>query len=218
MDWNYNDAYKRYPIGEDVIIFENGSKMKVHNIFDALPEFMMEADLIFVDPPWNLGNINTFYTKAERTDYQTSFVTFYMRLFECIKRINPHTCYIEVGKEYLAEFIIELKKQYKYVTFYNATYYHKKNNFCYVIRASQKKKAYKLDNLDEENIIEWICENETYQCIGDLCMGLGLVGIHATKNNKKFVGTELNHKRLSVLLEKIVCDFKATYHRTAMNP
>ena len=57
--------------------------------------------------------------------------------------------------------------------------------------------------MDEENIIEWICENEEFECIGDLCMGKGLVGINAHKNGKRFVGTELNHKRLSVLLEKI---------------
>ena len=40
--------------------------------------------------------------------------------------------------------------------------------------------------------------------IGDLCMGRGLVGVNAYKNGKRFVGTELNHKRLAVLLERIV--------------
>jgi methylase of polypeptide subunit release factors len=57
--------------------------------------------------------------------------------------------------------------------------------------------------MDEEDIITWICEHEDYSCIGDLCIGRGLVGVHATKNGKKFVGTELNHKRLSVLLENL---------------
>jgi hypothetical protein len=58
--------------------------------------------------------------------------------------------------------------------------------------------------MDEEDIIEWICKNEEYNCIGDLCIGRGLVGINAYKNSKKFVGTELNKKRLSVLLERII--------------
>ena len=35
-------------------------------------------------------------------------------------------------------------------------------------------------------------------------MGRGLVGVNAYKNGKRFVGTELNHKRLAVLLERIV--------------
>ena len=202
--WEYGGAYKRHPISDNqIVVFDNGSQVKVHNIFDTLPEFMLDADLVFVDPPWNLGNINSFYTKANRKDYQDSFETFYKRLFVCIAEIEPKTCYVEVGKEYLAEFIEEMKKLYKYVTFYNSSYYHKKENMCYVIRGSSKRKKLPLDYMDEEDIIVWICENEDYNCIGDLCMGRGLVGLYAHKAGKRFVGTELNHKRLSVLLEKL---------------
>lgn len=201
--WNYGDAYKRHPIQEGVAVFPDGSKLKTHNIFDPLPDFMYEADLIFVDPPWNVGNLNSFYTKAGRNDYHKEFEPFYRRLFECIWSIQPKTCYIEIGKEYLAEFIIEMKKQFRHVTFYNSTYYHRPENLCYIIRGSDKRKKLPLDGMDEEDAIAWICANEDYTCIGDLCMGRGLVAIHAHKNGKKFVGTELNHKRLSVVLEKI---------------
>jgi 16S rRNA G966 N2-methylase RsmD len=204
-EWNYGDAFKRHPIDEnEIALFDNGSIVKVHNIFDPLSEIMKRADIIFVDPPWNLGNLNTFYTKAERTDYQDSFEKFYVRLFECIREISPRACYVEVGKEYLAEFILKMKSVFKYVTFYNSTYYHSKDKLCYVIRGSSKRKKLPLDNMDEEDIIEWICKNEEYNCIGDLCIGRGLVGINAYKNSKKFVGTELNKKRLSVLLERII--------------
>ncbi len=202
--WNYGDAYKRYPIPEDGWKFDDGSKVKVHNIFDTLPEFMKQADVLFVDPPWNLGNLNSFYTKADRTDYQDSFEVFYKRLFECIKEINPHTCYVEVGKQHLAEFIMEMKKIYKQVTFYNSMYYNNKNNMCYIVQGSKKRKKKRpFDHMDEERVIEWICHNEEYDTIGDLCMGRGLVGWYAHQVGKKFVGTELNHKRLSVLVENV---------------
>jgi hypothetical protein len=201
--WNYGDAYKRHPIQEGVAVFPDGSKLKTHNIFDPLPDFMYEADCIFVDPPWNVGNLNSFYTKADRDDYHKEFEPFYRRLFACIKDIQPKVCYIEVGKEYLAEFIVEMKKQFRHVTFYNSTYYHRPENLCYIIRGSDKRKKLPLDGMDEEDAIAWICANEDYTCIGDLCMGLGLVATYAHKNGKKFVGTELNHKRLSVVLEKI---------------
>lgn len=82
-------------------------------------------------------------------------------------------------------------------------YYHNKRNLCYVVRGSQKYKKPALDGMDEEDIIEWVCSNEDYDVIGDLCMGRGLVGINANKNGRLFVGTELNHKRLSVLVEAI---------------
>jgi DNA modification methylase len=186
-----------------MVVFDCGSIVKAHDIFDPLPKFMLSADIIFTDPPWNLGNLNSFYTKAERQDYQDSFKNFYKRLFGCIAEINPRTCYVEVGKEYLAEFILEMKRLYRQVTFYNSSYYHNKNKICYVIRGGQKKKRLPLDYMDEEDIIAWVCKNEDYSCIGDLCMGRGLVGLHASKNGKRFVGTELNHKRLSVLVEKL---------------
>lgn len=202
--WNYGDAYKRHPINpREIVTFEDGSQVKVHDIFDPLPDFMRQANSVFVDPPWNLGNLNTFYTKAERDDYQRSFDTFYKRLFACIGEIAPKTCYVEVGKEYLAEFILETKRLYKAVTFYNSTYYHSREKLCYVIRGSAKRQKLPLDYMDEEDIIAWICENEDYDCIGDLCMGRGLVGLYTHKNGKRFVGTELNHKRLSVLLETL---------------
>ncbi len=211
--WEYGGAYKRHPISEyEVVTFDNGSKLKVHDIFEPLPEFMKEADLIFVDPPWNLGNLNTFYTKAEQIEnHKNSFEKFYKRLFTLIKDISPHTCYVEVGKEYLPEFVVEMRSIYPKVTFYNSTYY--KKNPCYIVRGSNKKgKQPKLDGIDEADVIEWICANEDYECIGDLCMGQGLVGEHAYKNNKKFVGTELNHKRLSVLVEKIY-KMSGKYHK-----
>ena len=168
---------------------------------------MKDADLIFVDPPWNSVNLNTFYTKADRTDYPDSFERFYKRLFGCIREIAPHTCYVEVGKQYLAEFILEMKGTFKHVTFYNSMYYRRRENINYVICGSRKRIGKKpLDYMDEEDIIKWVCENETYDCIGDLCMGRGLVGWYAYRVGKRFAGTELNGKRLSVLVKRIMED------------
>lgn len=203
-EWNYGNAYLRHPISDgQIAIFDNGSIVKAHNIFDPLPEFMKQADLIFVDPPWNLGNLNTFYTKAGRTDYQDSFVPFCKRLFECVGEINPRVCYVEVGKEHLADFIIEMRQIYRQVTFFNSSYYHRRENICYVVCGSSRRRKLPLDYMDEEDIIAWICEHEDYSCIGDLCMGRGLVSVNAYQYGKRFVGTELNPKRLSVLLERL---------------
>lgn len=202
--WNYGGAIDRHPIDVgQTAIFDNGSMAKVHNLFDGCPVIMKNADLIFVDPPWNIGNINTFYTKADRDDRVDDFASFYKQLFTCIADVNPKTCYVEIGKQHLADFILQMRSIYKYVTFYNSTYYNSKDKLCYVVRGSHKSKKPKLDHMDEEKIIEWVCENEEYECIGDLCMGRGLVGWHAWKNDKRFVGTELNKKRLAVLLERI---------------
>jgi hypothetical protein len=203
MEYNYGDAYKRYPLGSEPYVFGDGSTVKVHDIFDPLPEFMQKADIVFTDPPWNLTNLNTFYTKAERSGRIENFELFYVRLFGCVAEIRPSICYIEVGKQYLADFVIAMRRLYKHVTFYNSGYYHKRDNRCYVVRGGVTAKKPALDDIDEEDIIKWVCANEEYECIGDLCIGRGLVGFYAHAAGKRFVGTELNHKRLSVLLERI---------------
>lgn len=202
--WNYGDAYLRHPIEQGKAVFSDGSCLMVNNIFSPLPDFMRKSDLLFMDPPWNKGNMTSFYTKADMMPPAETYEDFYVRLFECIKEISPAVCYLEIGKEHLADFLVEMRKLYKRVTFYNSSYYHKRDNRCYIVRGWRYGKPPRLDDMDEENIIEWVCQHETYQCIGDLCMGRGLVAVNAYKSGKQFVGTELNHKRLSVAIESLV--------------
>lgn len=203
-DWNYGDAYLRHPCDRGIIEFDDGSMVCAHDIFNPLPEFMGNADLIFTDSPWNTGNLKSFYTKAGIDPSGQAFERFYHRLFECVAEIRPKVCYLEIGKEYLANYIVEMRRLYPAVTFYNTTYYHASSNLCYVVRGGAKRAKRPFDNMDEESVIEWICKNEEYDRIGDLCMGRGLVGLNAYINRRRFVGTELNHRRLSVLVENIV--------------
>lgn len=201
--WNYDGSIDKYPIKAGEVWEKDGNIVAVNDIFDGLPSFMMDADLVFIDPPWNLGNVNSFVTKAGLDEYHDDFKPFYKQVFKCLSLISPPIAYVEVGKEYLAEFMQEMKKLYKYVTVYNSTYYYKKDCLCYVIRGSHKRAKPKLDGMDEEDIIEWICEHEEYSCIGDFVMGRGLVGHYAWKNGRRFVGCELNPKRLAVLMNRI---------------
>lgn len=202
--WEYGGVYKKYDIvdGEIYKIKDKGEVM-VHDLTKGLPEFMKKADVIFVDPPWNKGNLSTFYTKADKNYRLDSYEFFYQELFKSIKEIEADICFVEIGKQYLSLFIEEMKKIYKHVIFYNSSYYHRKDSFCYIVQGSKKRVNYKLDGIDEEDIIAWICKNIDYNCIADLCMGQGLVGYHSYINGKNFVGTELNKKRLGVTIDRI---------------
>lgn len=201
--WDYGDAYLRHPCQSGPVRFADGSVLQVHDIFNPLPDFMRQADILFTDGPWNAGNMRSFYTKAELMPTHDSFDAFAHRLFECVGEISPRICYLEVGKEYLADYIMFMRHMYRYVTFYNSSYYHRSNNHCYIVCGSRKRCKAPLDGVDEENAIEWICEHEDYNCIADLCMGRGLVAINAYKAGKRFLGTELNHKRLAVCIERL---------------
>lgn len=205
MKWDYGNYDQVYDMTGEIYL-PNNSIIQVCDWIEYLPPFMKEADTLFIDPPWNKGNMNTFYFKAGLSHRSFDFMHFTAFLLKRIKEIAPETIFLEMGKEHLARYIMLIQQQFKYVTFYNSTYYHKQTNKCYIIHATQtaKHRRYKeLEDLDEEDIIAWVCANHPYQCIGDLCMGTGLVGIHAAMRGKRFVGTELNPKRLAVLVHKL---------------
>lgn len=203
MSWEYNEHYKNHDMSG--IITAGTGTLQVHDLFLPLPEFMKQADCIFVDPPCSLGNINSFYTKADRDDYQQSFLPFQNRLFECIDTIAPKRLFLEVFGSNFAAFKAECEKRFVNVRVYNTTYYFNRRNKCYVLACDNDEAlyAYPFEGMDEEAVIEWICKNVDFDCIGDLCMGQGLVGWYANQAGKRFVGTELNPKRLAVLVESI---------------
>lgn len=205
MIWEYGEVYKKHDMN-GIIELPNNSQIQVCDWLNEMPDFMLRADTVFVDPPWNVGNINTFYTKAEKRHPGVQFLGFSAQLLNRIKDIAPNTLFIEMGKEYLGWWLQEVGKMFNYVTFYNSTYYKKRDNKCYVIHATNQHKTrrYKeLEDMDEADIIAWIAANHQYKCIGDLCMGTGLVGRRAYDAGKSFVGTELNYKRLALLVEYI---------------
>lgn len=202
--WEYGGAYLRHEMGGEIEL-PNRSVVKACDLTADLPAFMKEADTLFLDPPWSNGNLKSFYTKAGfRTAIQ--FGEFTKHLFSRVDEIGPCTLFVEIGKAALANYLNLTEARYRYVTFYNSTYYHKRGNKCYVIHGTndrERRRYPELEDLDEEAIIEWVCRNHPYQCIGDLCMGRGLVGRYAYSNGKRFVGTELNPKRLAVLVDFI---------------
>lgn len=192
-----------------IYTFPNNSMVAVHDIFDPLPDFMRRADTLFVDIPYNQSLLTNFsYREGVSLSAANTarFDDFTARLFDCIVEIAPTFTFVEVGKEALPDYVIRLRGLYKYVTFYNATYYKKRENKCYVIHATNdaKRKRYaELEDKDEAEIVHWLCANHPFRCIGDLCMGLGLVGLAAYAAGKPFVGTELNHDRLLNLVNKL---------------
>lgn len=206
MTWEYGGAYRKYDM-DGIVELPNESRVMACDWLEELPDFMLAADTLFIDPPWNIGNANSFYTKAERPPLHIDFPTFSETLLGRVDEIDPQFLFIEMGKQYLSWYLEACKARYKYVTFYNSTYYHRQANKCYVIHATDEYRSRRygeLEDMDEEDIIAWLCSHHQYDCIGDLCMGRGLVGKHAFLNGKRFVGTELNRKRLAVLVEFIL--------------
>lgn len=209
-NWNYNDIYKKYDM-TGVINIGTGT-VQVHDIFQPLPEFMKEADCIFIDPPCSRANLSAFYTKADMQN-EKEYVEFKNRLWECLDEIKPEMLFLELFKSNQKDFIEEAQRRYKYVDVYNSTYYHKASSKCVIVHCHNDETApLPIEGMDEEDVIKWIAHNIDYKCIGDLCMGRGLVGYFSNEAGKKFVGTELNKKRLAILLDMINNGTMKGYH------
>ncbi len=201
--WAYGDSWERYPIEPGELWQENRTESRVmaHDLFDGLPDHMRQADMIYCDPPWNTGNINSFYTKAG-IQQTREFPSFADLLFESIAIIKPTVCYLEIGKQNLAIFTDKLQHICPYVQTWPVTYY--KRNRSYLLRGSWYAPTnVDFTDIDDMDTPRLAMANEEFECVGDLCMGRGLTGITAYQLGKRFVGTELNKRRLAVLVDEV---------------
>lgn len=201
--WTYGDAWEQFPIvaGETWGLPHQRGRVAVHDIYEPLPAFMFEADMLFVDPPWNLGNLKSFYTKAGRVDHPQSFGKFATVIFRHIQAIAPLTCYLEIGNEAVDDWQKRLATIYPHVQRWPVVYYRK--HPTNLLRGSSIGPVpFDYTGMDEAKCIYRAAELEG-TCIGDLCMGRGLVGRAAYAAGKRFVGTELNPRRLACLLQAL---------------
>ncbi|MDD3984108.1 MAG: hypothetical protein WC119_07380 [Synergistaceae bacterium] len=197
--WTYGDSWEKYSIEAGQLWRAGESQVAAHDLFDGLPDYMLEADLIYTDSPWNTGNINSFYTKAG-IDESRTFEEFTKVLFHHIAAIAPVVCYLEIGKQNVELFKEAMADQYKAVQTWQVTYYRKKPS--YLVRGSQTPTSFDFSGYDDMDTPILAMQHENFNCVADLCMGRGLTGISAYKLGKKFVGTELNKRRLAVLIDK----------------
>lgn len=198
--FNYGNHYKKYDMSGEIKI--GTGVVKVNDIFNGIPDFMNCADVVFVDPPCSKGNLKSFYTKNQEELKQT-YENFNTALFKAIDKISPRKVFFEVFKSNRNDIIDLLEKRYVNISITKSYYYFKESNVCWMIQASNEGVDFNLPYLDEQRIIEHICKELDFDCIADPCMGRGLVGFYANKYGKRFAGTELNKKRLAVLVERI---------------
>jgi hypothetical protein len=201
-DWKYGDSWEKYPIivGETWIEERMNSCVAVWDLFDGLPEFMLSADLVYTDSPWNTGNLRGFYTKAGQRTAKT-FREFTETLFGHLVNIAAPTCYLEIGKQNVDAFTKRLADVYPCVQSWPVTYYRK--NPSWLVRGGIRKAAVDFSGMDDMNTPGVAMENEAFSVVADLCMGRGLTAITAFSMSKRFVGTELNARRLAVAIEKV---------------
>ncbi len=206
-DWEYGGFAEKYDMAQEEIHIGTGI-VKVHDIFKPLPKFMRDADVVFSDPPYNRSALNGYYTKAGLNEKPSSFESFFYRFMECLDIISPRLVCLEVGVPQTEMYMKSLKEiGYSNILCKESYYYGNKSQKCNILFAVKQgsipEVLQEMPFMDEEKVVEYICNKVDYACIGDLCMGKGLVGYYSNKAGKRFVGTELNPKRLAVCCERV---------------
>ena len=186
--------------------------MMVCDITKHLPRFMLAADMIYTDPPWNLGNLNGYYTKAGLADYFEAFGSFADALFCRIREISPAVCYLEIGKQNARDFEARLRDLFPVVQVWEILYYRR--HPCYLLRGARTETAADFTGMDDTAtpLAAISSEGEAVSCVGDLCTGQGLTAVAAHKLGKRFVGTELNRRRMAVTIDrtnKLGCGYES---------
>ena len=147
-DWSYGDSWERYPIKAGEIWTETGARsvVAVADLFDGLPGYMTDADMIYIDPPWNTGNIRSFYTKAGLT-LGGNFRDFSEVLLSHIAAIGAQVCYMEMGKQNVIAVEESLARLYPVVQAWHVTYYRRNPSF--LLRAGRQPTDVDFTGMDD---------------------------------------------------------------------
>ena len=162
--------------------------------------FRSHVDLLYSDPPWNQGNVNSFVTKAGLKTYIRSFGQFCDSLFARIDLFTPEICYLEIGKENYKQFSTRLKKRFDFVQDWQIRYYNK--HPCYLLRGGPTATETDFTNYDDTKTPTLAIRTDNPGSVADICTGRGLTMIAAHNNYSKFIGTELNQRRLAVAIDR----------------
>lgn len=198
---SYGKSWEIYPIEKEEIWIDkdSNSMLEVNDITHKLPIFMMDADMIYTDSPWSLGNVNMFNSKSGR-EYMNHFSEFYNPLLKHIKAINPKVCYLEIGKQELDTFFSLLSVVFEHVQSWKITYYGNKE--CYLLRGGINPVDFNYTGFDDKETPYSAIYLEKPICVADFCTGRGLTALAANKFDVRFVGTELNKRKLAVCIDK----------------
>jgi hypothetical protein len=199
----YGDSWERYPITEGAEWTDpgTGSVVAVSDIRNPLPKFMVGAEMVYSDPPWDLNNINAFLTKAGRADYVDRFPSFLDVFFNRLREIHPKVCYLEMGVKNAALVREHLKQDFASVQEWPILYYRK--HPCFLFRGGPTPVEMDFSGLDDSETPFTAIISECPVSVADLCTGRGLTAVAAFKANVRFFGTEINRRRLAVALDRV---------------
>lgn len=209
--WAYGDAGDRWPVA-DRDIWQVGPHVVACGDIERgdLGRFLSVTglpDMVYCDPPWNQGNATTFRTKAgqkRQVDYPSFFVTLMSALASC-----PGDVYIEHGVHEIAMVracfeALGLRE----LNYWEIRYYRTRPCALYRLRTNGDGTPLSGDlftGVDDEHTPLLAIQRSSApgQVVLDGCTGRGTTAVAAAEHGCKFIGLELNHRRLAVTIDRL---------------
>lgn len=219
-EWKYGPYWEEFPI-DDGEIWRAGNNLVICSSIlngEAMSRFFKLTGppaMCYVDPPWNQGNISSFYTKAKLIGVPV-FGEFTTALLVLMKRYVRGTIFMEMGKQNVEEVEAQIVERGGTVFDVLETTYYKKHPsrlICFSFESTltlNQPELWKMNGEDDEHTPAMAIKAEGAKSVVDFCCGRGLTGRTAHKNGVRFFGVELNKRRLANLL-----DF---YNRQGLKP
>ena len=216
MNWNkaYGNGWEKYPVkrgelwtvGDHQILCEDwhlGPKESYERITNIVP------DMIYIDPPWNQGNAKSFRTKAGVPEPKLEWPHFVEKLVSIVKQCKGDV-YVEMGQKELG-FVLDMFEGNgaMILNIWDIVYY--KTKPCILFRANFANTGQLIpegetpEGMDDEDTPKWAIEHSSKEgdLIADYCTGQGGTPVWAHTLGRRFIGTELNERRMANSVMKL---------------
>ena len=205
----YGDAWEEFPIRPGEVWVSGGSAVTVgdmtsREVVDGLLGNMTAGpDLTYTDPPWGQGKLSAFYTKANLSG-PPSWAAFCERLVALCKAVTPRWAFVETGIRWEAEVLAEAERQGATVlASWGTTYYRKHpGRLLAWTYTGAVLPDVDLTGVDDDLTPGAVMNAVDCNVVFDPCCGRGLTAETAWKQDREFVGIELNPRRAAWVLRK----------------
>ena len=206
VEWLYGDAGDKWPVAVGDIWKLGDHVLGCGDLELGMPEALFAEfglpNLTYVDPPWNTGNIKSFRTKAKLTSEDVDFKRFLEKLISLAGQVKG-PAYIEMGRQNI-DLLTELVEQSggSVLDVWETVYYGK--HPALLMRANWGSLASVAPPADFSGLggdkvplLAIQVDSKEGDTIFDPCAGLGTTCKVAHSTGRRFMGMELNPRRIA---------------------
>lgn len=200
--WDYGEEGRRYPVAPNSLwqagehLFVVGSVLELGEAAKALAVSAGGPTLVYCDPPWNQGNVNSFQTKAGLPHAEHTWLDLYAAV---VALAGETPVWLEGGRRQ-ADQVQQLLPGPERAIF-EITYYRRSP--CVLHYSGPTAPPCDPRGMDDEDTPDFVLAAYPAGLVFDPCAGRGLTSRAAEAAGWRSVNVELNPNRVSAALSRL---------------